>query len=105
MATTSLPSHSDMAPADRASHPDMGSINNRIQSYDERVDADRERFNAQMRRDTWRFSLFAVLGAIIVFGGGVLGFEHATRYRSAHTLQRTLTVVPAGATVVVINPG
>lgn len=91
------------APLPSASHDSRS--NDVLGAYGERMDADRDRFNAIQRRDAWRFGVWTALAAVIVFCSGVVGFEHATRYRTAHTLQRTLTTVPAGAMVVVINPG
>lgn len=90
------------APSPSASQDNRS--NDVLGAHGERLDADRDRFNAIQRRDAWRFGVWTALAAVVVFCSGVWGFEHATRYRTAHTLQRTLATVPAGAMIVVINP-
>lgn len=85
-------------------HSTTAGLGERIASYSEQLDADHARFQAELSRDTWRYAVLAVLGTILVVGGGIIGFEHATRYRSVNYGRRTLTVIPKGAMVVVINP-
>ena len=79
-------------------------MGDRIASFSERLDAEHERFKSELRRDSWRHVLLAVLGAMLIFGGGVTGFLHATRYRGVNHGRHTRVVPPPEAVVVVINP-
>ncbi len=85
-------------------HSTTAGLGERIASYSAPLDAAHDRFKAELSRGTWRRALLACLGTLLIVGGGIVGFEHETRYRSANFGRRTLTVIPQGAMVVVIKP-
>src|ERR1700712_2018416 len=87
-------------------------LSKRLGSYNEQVDADFDRFNAESRKVRRRFGIYSVLGAILVVSGGTWAFRIETNYPKLPPIehrqasQQPPASEPASSTVmVVINPG
>ena len=71
--------------------------------YNERLDAELERFNERSRKGVWRNAIYAVCGAIVVVGIGIWGFGVETNTRNA-PVRHSPAPSPAPTVMVIIKP-
>ena len=72
-------------------------------SYNERLDAELDRFNARSRQGVWRNAIYAVLGAVVIVGIGIWGFGIETNTRNA-PVAHPPAPSPGPAVMVIIRP-